>query len=97
MWRRLILAAAGSTPRYCPGAGAVHDRGQPRELRYAPIDAATSLGQRIRQVVRSLVAILPFDEAAAEHYGKIRAQLEPDGRRVEDPDVQIAAIGWPAI
>lgn len=35
--------------------------------------------------------ILPFDHAAATQYGRIRAELEREGRRLADPDLRIAA------
>ncbi len=38
------------------------------------------------------VAILPFDEAAARVYGRLRAELERMGRPASEPDLQIAAI-----
>jgi predicted nucleic acid-binding protein len=36
--------------------------------------------------------VLPFDRDAAEHYGRIRSDLERDGARLADPDLRIAAI-----
>jgi predicted nucleic acid-binding protein len=35
--------------------------------------------------------VLPFDRDAAEHYGKIRGELERAGARLADPDLRIAA------
>lgn len=35
--------------------------------------------------------ILPFDRRAAEHYGRIRTELERLGTRLADPDLRIAA------
>jgi tRNA(fMet)-specific endonuclease VapC len=35
--------------------------------------------------------ILPFDRAAAEHYGRVRNHLERSGTRLADPDLRIAA------
>jgi tRNA(fMet)-specific endonuclease VapC len=35
--------------------------------------------------------ILSFDRDAAEHYGRIRSDLERDGTRLADPDLRIAA------
>lgn len=37
------------------------------------------------------VRILAFDRAAAEEYGRIRADLERAGARLADPDLRIAA------
>lgn len=36
--------------------------------------------------------ILPFDERAAEAYGPLRAGLEAEGRRLDEPDLRIASI-----
>ncbi len=36
--------------------------------------------------------ILPFDHAAAETYGRIRAELERAGTPLAEPDLRIAAI-----
>lgn len=38
------------------------------------------------------IATLPFDDAAAEHYGRIRAQLENAGTPIGPNDLLIAAI-----
>lgn len=35
---------------------------------------------------------LPFDDAAAEHYARIRHELETEGRNIGPYDLQIAAI-----
>jgi len=52
--------------------------------------------ERLRTTVRELVAgaltVLPFDEAAADVYGPLRARLEAEGRRLDEPDLRIAAI-----
>jgi tRNA(fMet)-specific endonuclease VapC len=50
------------------------------------------LTTRVRELVRSLVAILPFDDSAAEAYGPLRARLEREGRRLDEPDLRIASI-----
>ena len=51
---------------------------------------------RLAEVVRAFVAgsvrVLPFDRRAAERYGPLRALLEREGRRLGDPDLQIASI-----
>ncbi|MFN2568252.1 MAG: PIN domain-containing protein [Candidatus Dormibacteria bacterium] len=39
----------------------------------------------------SAARILPFDREAAEHYGRIRSDLEHRGTRLADPDLRIAA------
>ncbi len=51
-----------------------------------------ALAERVRELVASAGPILPFDEAAAERYGPMRAGLEADGRRLAEPDLRIAAI-----
>jgi tRNA(fMet)-specific endonuclease VapC len=51
-----------------------------------------ALAQRVRELVQFALAILPFDEAAAEVYGSLRARLEQEGRRVAEPNLRIAAI-----
>ena len=50
------------------------------------------LEQRIRHLVVDALVILPFDEAAAEAYGPTRAQLEREGRKLDEPDLRIASI-----
>jgi predicted nucleic acid-binding protein len=40
----------------------------------------------------SNVAVLPFDRAAAERYGRVRAELERRHLTVAEPDLRIAAI-----
>ena len=50
------------------------------------------LASKIRELVPGAVAILPFDEQAAEVYGPLRARLEVEGRRLDEPDLRIAAI-----
>lgn len=42
--------------------------------------------------VESAGAVLPFDAAAAETYGSLRAGLEASGRRLAEPDLRIASI-----
>lgn len=50
------------------------------------------LAVRVRELISSAGPILPFDEAAAQRYGELRAELEAAGRRVAEPDLRIAAI-----
>lgn len=50
------------------------------------------LAERVRGLVSRAAAVLPFDAAAAEVYGPLRAQLESAGRRLDEPDLQIASI-----
>jgi tRNA(fMet)-specific endonuclease VapC len=50
------------------------------------------LTRRVREVVSSAISIVPFDEGAAEVYGPLRASLEGDGSRLDEPDLRIASI-----
>lgn len=50
------------------------------------------LRSRVRELVRGALTVLPFDERAAEVYGSLRAQLEAEGRRLDEPDMRIASI-----
>jgi tRNA(fMet)-specific endonuclease VapC len=47
---------------------------------------------RVRDVVFRGAGVLPFDVAAAEIYGPLRARLESEGRRLDEPDLRIASI-----
>jgi tRNA(fMet)-specific endonuclease VapC len=51
-----------------------------------------SLVKRVRQVVASAVAVLPFDVTASEIYGSLRSELEAGGKRLDEPDLRIASI-----
>ena len=44
------------------------------------------------QQISSVLGMHSFDEAAAEEYSVIRAQLEREGRMISERDTQIAAI-----
>lgn len=48
--------------------------------------------QRQRALLQGNVTVLPFDEAAAEVYGALRAQLERQGTPLAEPDLRIAAV-----
>jgi tRNA(fMet)-specific endonuclease VapC len=50
------------------------------------------LPDRVREVVSTATSILPFDGSAAGVYGPLRAQLEREGRRCDEPDPRIASI-----
>lgn len=50
------------------------------------------LTSRVREVVATATSILPFDERAAEVYGPLRARLEREGQRLDEPDLRIASI-----
>ncbi|HEX9270491.1 MAG TPA: PIN domain-containing protein [Candidatus Limnocylindria bacterium] len=50
------------------------------------------LSQRVRTLIARAADILPFDAPAAEVYGSLRAALESQGRRLDEPDLRIASI-----
>jgi tRNA(fMet)-specific endonuclease VapC len=50
------------------------------------------LEDRVRALIMGAVAVLPFDSAAAESYGPLRARLEADGKRMDEPHLRIASI-----
>lgn len=63
------------------------------ELLYGAAKRGTvELTERVRAVVLRAAEVLPFDTAAAERYGPLRAALEADGRRLDEPDLRIASI-----
>jgi tRNA(fMet)-specific endonuclease VapC len=50
------------------------------------------LTRQVREVVSIATSILPFDAEAAEVYGPLRARLEREGRRLDEPHLRIASI-----
>jgi tRNA(fMet)-specific endonuclease VapC len=50
------------------------------------------LAARVRDLIPGAAGVLPFDVAAAEVYGPLRAHLETLGRRLDEPDLRIASI-----
>jgi tRNA(fMet)-specific endonuclease VapC len=50
------------------------------------------LTSQVRAIVARATTILPFDAAAAEIYGPLRARLEKAGKRLDEPDLRIASI-----
>ncbi len=46
---------------------------------------------RLEELVWPNVRVLPFDRAAGEVYGRLRAALEREGTPVAEPDLRIAA------
>jgi tRNA(fMet)-specific endonuclease VapC len=42
-------------------------------------------------VLLSEMIILPYDVAAARHFGRVKAELERAGKRLSDLDIQIAS------
>ena len=51
-----------------------------------------ALERRVRDAILGALEIIPFDEAAAEAYGPLRAELERIGRPLDEPDLRIASI-----
>jgi tRNA(fMet)-specific endonuclease VapC len=47
--------------------------------------------RKLRNLLRALV-ILPFDQAAPQHFGRLRADLRRAGRPIPPIDLQIAAV-----
>lgn len=50
------------------------------------------LSDRVRELVREALTVVPFDESAAVVYGPLRAQLEAAGEPLDEPDLRIASI-----
>ncbi len=48
--------------------------------------------RQFEQAVWPMVQILPFDHAAGEVFGRLRADLERTGTPLAEPDLRIAAI-----
>lgn len=62
------------------------------ELVYgAALHAIADLDRRIDMLL-AMLPVVSFDEAAAYRYGITRAELEREGRRLDDPDLRIASI-----
>ncbi len=53
---------------------------------------SATLTHKVHELVVGALPVLPFDEPAAEVYGPLRAQLEAEGRRLDEPDLRIACI-----
>jgi tRNA(fMet)-specific endonuclease VapC len=51
-----------------------------------------ALAARVEDLITSAGPVLPFDGPAARQYGALRAHLEQEGRRLDEPDLRIAAI-----
>ena len=47
---------------------------------------------RVQALLAEAVIVLPFDAAAAGVYGRLRAELEDEGRPLAEPDLRIASI-----
>ncbi|MBS0262312.1 MAG: type II toxin-antitoxin system VapC family toxin [Planctomycetes bacterium] len=64
------------------------------ELRHGCMRSAKSAANRAAiDALLAPFASLPFDDEAAEHFAKIRNDLEIAGRMIGPYDLQIAAIG----
>lgn len=50
------------------------------------------LNQQVRELIHGALTILPFDDAAADVYGPLRAELESNGQPLAEPDLRIASI-----
>lgn len=50
------------------------------------------LASRLHELVAAAHTVIPFDEAAAEVYGRLRAELERNGTRLDEPSLRIASI-----
>jgi predicted nucleic acid-binding protein len=48
--------------------------------------------RQLDEIVLPMVHVLPFDRAAAEVYGSIRADLERAGTPLSEPDLRIGSI-----
>jgi predicted nucleic acid-binding protein len=53
---------------------------------------SVKLERRVRELVTGALLVLPFDELAAEQYGVLRARLEREGKRLDEPDLRIASV-----
>lgn len=63
------------------------------ELSYAASRAGRpEIVERLGSAVSAAQVVLPFDQAAAEVYGRVRAELEQVGTRLDEPSLRIAAI-----
>jgi predicted nucleic acid-binding protein len=51
-----------------------------------------ALLERLEKTLLPNLPILPFDAAAANQYGKVRAQLERQGTPLGEADLRIAAV-----
>lgn len=47
---------------------------------------------RFGELLSAAQTVIPFDRAAADVYGPLRAELERAGKRLEEPDLRIASI-----
>lgn len=61
---------------------------------YFAVYASQRIGENMTNLrgLLATIVVLPFDEAAAEEYGRIRAELKAKGRPIPSTDAQIAAV-----
>jgi tRNA(fMet)-specific endonuclease VapC len=50
------------------------------------------LASRLQGLIAAAQTVIPFDEAAADVYGALRAELERHGTRLDEPSLRIASI-----
>lgn len=65
------------------------------ELVYGAYKLQTRTDELLQQLEESLLPnlpVLPFDSAAARHYGEVRAELERHGMGLGDADLRIGCI-----
>ncbi|MBX9679382.1 MAG: type II toxin-antitoxin system VapC family toxin [Gemmataceae bacterium] len=94
------LAAAESTANCCPNSGSISDRHRAVfggsggiAVRCRTIRSIHRANHALRvEQIRKQFASLPFDDAAAEIYGAIRADLTGRGMLIGGNDMMIAAI-----
>lgn len=55
-------------------------------------DRAEELLARLRSLIWPVVHVLPFDQEAAEIYGRVRVDLERRGVPLPEADLRIAAV-----
>ncbi len=50
------------------------------------------LAQRIAELVTPAMRVFAFDRSAAEVFGSLKAELEAEGHRLDEPDLRIGSI-----
>lgn len=53
---------------------------------------SSKLTQRIESLLRTGLWVFPFDRAASEVFGTLKADLERSGKPLSEPDLRIASI-----
>jgi tRNA(fMet)-specific endonuclease VapC len=62
------------------------------ELLYGARRTRSATRARRVEFLLEQIHVLSFDHAAARTYAELRAELEQKGRRIDEPDLRIAAI-----